>query len=95
MSSHLTPVYVSLEALPSKASLRMTGYLPAFVGSTIPGAAIADMGSVARCWTSVDRGSVWRVVVGKDRGLSGQGTESWQGSFTEGSGVPGSGLYVI
>lgn len=33
---HLTPVYISLGSFPSRASLKTTGYLPAFVGSTIP-----------------------------------------------------------
>lgn len=38
--SHLTPVKISLGALPNSSSLRTTGYLPAFVGSTKPTAAI-------------------------------------------------------
>lgn len=33
---HLTPVYISFGSFLRRASLRTTGYLPAFVGSTIP-----------------------------------------------------------
>lgn len=39
---HLTPVYVSLDVLPSRASLKIMGYFAGFVGSIGPGAAIAS-----------------------------------------------------
>lgn len=50
-NSHLMPVYVSFDGLPSKASLRITGYWPTFVGSKTPGAAIFEerRGVVAGC----------------------------------------------
>jgi hypothetical protein len=41
-NSHLMPVYVSLDGLPSKASLRITGYWPTLVGSKTPGVAIFE-----------------------------------------------------
>jgi hypothetical protein len=37
---HLMPVYTSVDFLPSRASLKTTGYLPALVGSIIPAAAM-------------------------------------------------------
>jgi hypothetical protein len=77
------PVYVSLEGFPSNESLRMTGYLPAFVGSMRPGAAIEKLRCEWDwCWRidSIQGSWMWRLML-EDRGGVRAGTE-WAGILT-------------
>jgi anti-sigma factor RsiW len=69
------PVKTSLGTLPLRASLRMTGYLAALVGSIIPDAAAAMAASVVRKRRRKRRQSRRKIVSDYPQSRLGTGLE--------------------